>query len=62
MRENHTSRCQECHFYCQSMCIHKNPSIEKRPFGFPFKYNPKRIQCHSYEKKSIDDEITWEHM
>ena len=55
MRENHTSRCQECHFYCQSMCIHKKPSIEKRPFGFPFKYNPKRIQCH-------DDEITWEHM
>lgn len=65
MGKNRNSRCHncfDCHYYCQSMCIHKNPKVERKQFGFPLRYNPNKIQCQSFIRKTIDDEIAWDHM
>lgn len=61
MKESN-SRCINCHFYSCLMCIHKKPNVERKEFGFPFKYNPETIKCYSYKKRTIDDDIGWEHM
>ena len=62
MRENHTSRCQECHFYCQSMCIHKKPSIEKRQSVFHLNIILKEFNAILMKRRELMMKITWEQM
>lgn len=61
-RIRYCGNCRNCHYYTQKMCIHRNPQVERKQFGFPFRYNPNKINCQSYETRTIDDDISWEHM
>lgn len=54
------ARCSACHYYKNNMCIAFKPKIEKKPFGFPLRYNPKQIKCQSYKERTFD--FNWKHL
>lgn len=54
------ARCSACHYYKNNMCIAFKPKIEKKPFGFPLRYNPKQIKCQSYKERTFD--FNWNHL
>ena len=62
MKKNEGNRCHKCNFQKNGMCMATNPSIQHKPFGFPFLYDENKVICLSYKKESIDKIVTWEHM
>lgn len=56
------NNCTSCQSYKKQMCICKSPAVNNKPFGFPFRYSPKAINCQSWKGKKPLDDITWAHM
>lgn len=58
----YSKSCLNCNHYKKNMCICTKPKVSNKPFGFPFSYSYRKIQCESWEKENIDKWASWDHM
>lgn len=59
---HHNHSCYDCNYFKKKMCVAHKPEVPNKPFGFPFKFNPREIHCHSWVKENIDKWVSWDHL